>query len=111
MCDRMIKGSPERGNVLTQFEQRVAGDKWWWGVTIGSLVWAVRAEDANEAVNLVYLKIGVPRNENPALVIWHPHEDNFQEALNGRFGQDKQAIRVVPFTMDPWPSPDKTSAN
>ncbi|MBI2420972.1 MAG: hypothetical protein HYV38_02730 [Candidatus Levybacteria bacterium] len=78
----------------------------WWGITVGSLAYAVFASDHDSAIDIVFDELGISRKGSPVPVIFHEHDDEAQPLLTERFGTDEQAVRVVPFSIEPWPDPN-----
>lgn len=73
----------------------------WWGVTVGALAYAVFAPNKDRAIELTREAIGIPR-EHGAIVIYHNHKKDAQRELTEKFGATERAIRVIPFSSNPW---------
>ncbi|MBI2032020.1 MAG: hypothetical protein HYT09_00065 [Candidatus Levybacteria bacterium] len=78
----------------------------WYGITVGSLTYAAYATDHDRAIGLVFEALDFPRKDNPVPVFYHQHDDDVQAELSERFGSGEQAVRVVPFSIEPWPDPN-----
>lgn len=105
--------SPQESEMLRKAIDRLAKtmkesgedpDPSWYGVTIGSLDYLALATSEELARDYAYDKIGLPLEQRhivPTFV--ERHGEKFQDVLTYRFGTDRRAIRVIPFTMEPWP--------
>lgn len=100
--------SMKSGSEFTQAENQDKPKPAWFGVTVGSLAYAVHAVDQASARRLTFRAIGIPQKENkgnivPTFVDRHP--DEFQGQLTELYGARRQAVRVIPFSIDRWPKP------
>ena len=94
-----------------EFEQPV-----WWGLTVGSLAYAVRAKNSRQAIGVVAASLG-RTSEDMVMVptIVHPHDEESQPLLTERY-PERELVRVIPFSMVEYPenvanmTPDQTEA-
>jgi hypothetical protein len=97
-----VNEQDERQRGMPQETARNQPEQTWWGVTVGSLVYATFAPNREMAVDLTFEAIGAPRtNEVP--IFTHIHDSEYQKPLTERFGDGQRAIRLIPFSMNPWP--------
>jgi hypothetical protein len=81
-----------------EFEEPV-----WWGLTVGSLAYAVKARNSQGAIDRVASSLG--RTGEDMVVVptfTHPNEDSVQPLLDERY-PDRDLVRVVPFSIDEHP--------
>ena len=76
----------------------------WWGVTIGSLLYAVRANSGSEARVRALRALGVVPEENIVPTFTELYEDEHQPDLDNKAAEtDAQLMRLIPFSTAPWP--------
>lgn len=72
----------------------------WWGISEGSLLWAVHSATPDEAV----IMIEDARDGAPMLPFFFVDEypEDIQSQLHEKLA-DKEVVRLIPFSIEPWP--------
>ena len=87
------------GEILRYGETPEFEESVWWGLSVGSLAYAVKAKNSQAVIDRAATLLGTTAEGIIAVpTIVHPHEDSIQPVLDEKY-PNQDIVRIIPFSV------------